>query len=382
VVCTVILKADRNRIVREFFAALADGNSYRPWSNLHALFGLLWGLPIPFFSLTIDLMARSQAFTIATMIECFRLHPIHLLFLFHPPAFLVLFGAMGTVRRRKEEKIQSLMEQIQQRYRDLQAAHKQLQTLDKLKDEFLATVTHELKTPLVSSSGYTEMMLKGLLGPVTAKQRHGLNVSLRNLRRLERQINDLLDFARIEAGGVQLHLTWLDLGELIEEVTNTLQPAFEAAQLVLELPDPMPRVSVRADREAMRSVLVNLAENAIKFSEPGGTVRIRLEGPRNGRLNVEVSDTGVGIPAEALPYVFDRFRQADGGASRRYGGAGLGLAIVKRFVEAHGGDVHVKSRPGEGTTFRLCLPTGQNESEPTDAGEPLVGERLVGPDRG
>ena len=91
-VCTVILKAERNRIVRELFAALADGNSYRPWSNLHALFGLLWGLPIPFFSLTIDLMARGQAYTIATIMECFRLHPIHLLFLFHPPAFLILFG--------------------------------------------------------------------------------------------------------------------------------------------------------------------------------------------------------------------------------------------------------------------------------------------------
>jgi PAS domain S-box-containing protein len=225
---------------------------------------------------------------------------------------------------------------------------------NRLKDEFLATLSHELRTPLNAVLGYSRMLR---LGTVTAqKVQPALEVIERNATALKQIIEDVLDISRIVSGRLRLSVESVDLPAVLRESHATVIPAADAKGVRVELIiDPMtPPISGDPDR--LQQITWNLMSNAIKFTPRGGRVQLRLERV-NSHVEVIVSDTGQGIPPDFLPFVFDRFRQANATFAREHGGLGLGLSIAKQLVELHGGTIEVSSEgPGKGTTFTVKLP--------------------------
>ena len=225
---------------------------------------------------------------------------------------------------------------------------------NRAKDEFLATLSHELRTPLTAISGWAHMLQAGLTDENTS--RVAVDTIMRSARAQGELIDDLLDLSRVIAGTLHLSVATVDLRQLVEEVVVAGRPAAEAKQLSLEVAAPNRVLLVRGDDRRLRQIVWNLVSNAVKFTDRGGRVRVRLQAASDS-ARVEVSDTGRGIDAAFLPYVWDRFRQADSSTSRQYGGLGLGLAVVRHLVELHGGTVHATSDGvGHGSTFCIDLP--------------------------
>ena len=244
----------------------------------------------------------------------------------------------------------------------------QLERANRLKSEFLASVSHELRTPMNAIIGYTKLMLDGLDGDLTDQQVADLQRVAQAADNLLGLINGLLDLAKIEAGKMELNAEEVDIQTVVEEVIELVRPQAEAKALALEMDVPRLLPAAFADRARVRQVLVNLAANAVKFTDHG-SVTITAS-TADGWITLSVSDTGVGIPADAQTYIFDEFRQADSSTTRRYGGTGLGLAISKRLVALHGGRIWVDSTMGVGSTFRFTLPVRMRviSVEPTSAG--------------
>jgi PAS domain S-box-containing protein len=244
---------------------------------------------------------------------------------------------------------------------------KRMQELDQLKSNFVHSVSHELRTPLTSILGFAEFLEDEIGGPLTAQQREYVMEIEAGTRRLERLVDDLLDFARIEAGTFTLKCQPADLGVRVREVVASLQPQARQSRLTLSLEEADGELPLVMDPQRVGQVLINLINNAIKFTLPDGhiTVRVRREpGPRGGKprmLRVEVADTGVGISPDDVPKLFKRFSQLDN--AQRKGGSGLGLSISKVLVEAHGGRIGVESRLGEGSTFWFTLPIAPDVDE-------------------
>ncbi|HEX8551167.1 MAG TPA: PAS domain S-box protein [Abditibacteriaceae bacterium] len=232
-------------------------------------------------------------------------------------------------------------------YRDVQEA-------SRLKDEFLATMSHELRTPMTAILGWANLLNKRSLDDDGTS--HALEAIERNARSQVRLIEDLLDVSRIITGKLRLDVRPVTLSAVVEAAADALRPTAETKGIRLQvLLDPQAG-PVSGDPERLQQVVWNLLSNALKFTPKGGRVQLRLE-RINSHVEITVSDTGQGISAEFLPYVFDRFRQADATNTRTFGGLGLGLAIVRQLVELHGGSVQVAS-PGEGqgATFTVSLP--------------------------
>jgi PAS domain S-box-containing protein len=228
------------------------------------------------------------------------------------------------------------------------------QEASRLKDEFLATLSHELRTPLNAIFGYARMMRAGAIAD--DRQQHAMETIERNATALARIVEDILDVSAIIAGKLRLKIQPVELSSVVTEALATVRPAAEARGVAIEaeLGTGMPRLAGDPDR--LQQIVWNLLSNGVKFTERGGTVRISLE-QVNSNIELTVSDTGIGIMPEFLPYVFDRFRQADAGASRERGGLGLGLAIARHLVELHGGTISVASQgQNHGTSFRVLLP--------------------------
>jgi signal transduction histidine kinase len=201
--------------------------------------------------------------------------------------------------------------------------------------------------------GYAHLLLEGMAGPLSAEQEADVRQIADGGDRLLRLIDDVLDLSRIESGRLELATEPVDVGGVLDAVRVELAPLAAARGLTLEASAP-PGLVVPADPQRLRQVVLNLAGNAVKFTERGG---VWLEASRGSAgVDIVVADTGIGIAPEALPHVFDEFRQADDGASRRYQGSGLGLAIVRRLVRLHGGVIAVVSEPGAGSTFTVTLP--------------------------
>jgi PAS domain S-box-containing protein len=235
------------------------------------------------------------------------------------------------------------------------AARSEAERASRLKDEFVATVSHELRTPLNAILGWTQILKKSDLQP--AQLRHGLEIIERNTRVQTQLISDLLDVSRIITGKLRLEIQSIELGEIVRNAIQTVQPAADAKgiELRLEISQVEPIV---ADPERLQQVVWNLLSNAIKFTPQGGRVDVRIR-TRDGHAEIKVADTGIGIRPEFLPILFERFRQADPSAARRFGGLGLGLAISKQLVELHGGTVTAESEgEGRGATFTINLPVG------------------------
>ena len=252
------------------------------------------------------------------------------------------------------EAVTESYRELQEKNLRLEDSYAKLKELDRLKSNFLATMSHELRTPLTSVIGYSEMMLEGLGGPLTAEQREYLGIIMEKGENLLQLITSILDISKIEAGRVRLVLSEVDASQIMRDAVATLLPVARKKGLRVACePAALPRIM--ADRDKLRQCLVNLCSNAVKFTPAGGTVTVRAE-VAGERLALHVADSGIGIAEEHLGRVFDVFYQVDGSSTREYGGAGLGLSIVRSFVEAHGGEVKVRSTPGTGSTFTLLLP--------------------------
>ena len=231
----------------------------------------------------------------------------------------------------------------------------ELRRLEQVRTEFVANVSHELRTPLTAIHGYLETLLGGALEE-RANARRFLEIVFRHTERLGRLLNDLTDLSNIELGKVSLALEAVRLGEVVESVLAIIGPKADAGRVALatDLPSGLPLV--RADRDRLVQILINLVDNAVKYTPEGGRVTVGASGGAGGLVEIAVSDTGVGIPPGDLPRITERFYRVDRARSRELGGTGLGLAIVKHLVLAHGGELRIESAPGQGTTVRFTLP--------------------------
>ncbi|MBL8058060.1 MAG: PAS domain-containing protein, partial [Anaerolineales bacterium] len=239
--------------------------------------------------------------------------------------------------------------------------------VDRLKSEFVTMVSHELRTPITPIKGYADMLLMGAAGQLAPLQSKFIEVIKNNADRLNLLVNDLLDISRIEAGRVEVRLQTINLNEIISSVLDTLRvrsdESGKAMTLTAEVAADLP--AVRGDYNRVTQVIGNLAENAFNYTPPGGTVTLQARPEAAGReVVVEISDTGVGIPAEAQPRLFDRFFRGEDALVMATSGTGLGLSIAKELMEMQGGRIWLeRSAPGQGSTFAIALPTALVEAE-------------------
>lgn len=246
-------------------------------------------------------------------------------------------------------------------------ARRHAEEADRLKDEFLATLSHELRTPLTSILGWASMIRNGEVegGNII----RAIETIERNARSQARLIDDLLDVSRIITGNLRLELQPLSLGPVVESALDALRPTAHAKGISVRTLFEARGCLVCGDANRLRQVIWNLLSNAVKFTSKGGTINLSLY-CTDATARLVVSDTGDGISAEFLPYVFDRFRQAEGSISRKQGGLGLGLAVVRHLVELHGGTVSAQSDGlGRGSTFQVDLPLAQERRDPSRAEE-------------
>jgi signal transduction histidine kinase len=262
---------------------------------------------------------------------------------------------------------------LQQRNAELERAIAHLREVDQLKSNFLATVSHELRTPLTSIIGFSEMLAKGIAGPLNEEQTEYANTILERGEELLRLITQVLEMSKMEMGTMRLSLEPIELIDVVARAFSAATIPAERARvhLIQELDAGLPPVLIDSDK--VQQVLVNLISNAIKFNRSEGHVLVRAELAPMRRpfeedffgeevadaLRVSVSDTGIGIPDDQLGRIFDAFYQVDSSSTREHGGAGLGLSIVRKLIEAHGGEVWAESMLGVGTTFHFTLPISE-----------------------
>ena len=225
--------------------------------------------------------------------------------------------------------------------------------LNRMRRDFVANVSHELRTPLAAIQGYAETLLDGALDERETALRFSRRI-LEQCRRLGDLLADLLTLSRLEGTAPLRAQEPVDLRETIAEAVELLAGGAASKQVKLEVEPGGPAV-VAGDADGLLRLAANLIDNAVKYNHPGGRVTVRLTAAA-GQVQLEVADTGIGIPAAALPRLFERFYRVDKGRAREEGGTGLGLAIVKHVAQAHGGRVEVESEPGRGSRFRVLLP--------------------------
>jgi signal transduction histidine kinase len=252
-----------------------------------------------------------------------------------------------------------LERKVAERTAELTVANQRLAELDKMKSDFVSNVSHELRTPLTAIKGSTDNMIDGLTGHLNEKQVRYLTRIKSNTDRLARLINELLDLSRIEAGRIDLRPTFLSLVPLTKEAAESLRPMATEKLVSLEVASADTGVTAWADRDKVTQVLMNIIGNAIKFTPPHGRVIVAVERNGGGWVQISVTDTGPGIPAEEANKIFAKFYQVTQGGNQKTKGTGLGLAISKALVEMHGGRLWVKSEVGRGSIFSFTLPSQQ-----------------------
>ena len=284
-------------------------------------------------------------------------------------SFNKMIDALAASQAEIREHQELLEQRIKQRTEELEEVAVRAEAASHAKSEFLANMSHELRTPMNGIIGMLDITLESRLSSDQAEQ---LETAQRCAYSLLSLLNDILDLSKIEAGKMVLERVPFSLRAMVEDCVRGQQP--KAAQsgntLQLEVGPDVP-AQVVGDPLRVRQILANLLSNAVKFTERGSvhvTLDSRAESERDLRLHLTVRDTGAGIPADKLPYIFDKFTQADGSVSRKYGGTGLGLAITKSLVEMHGGDIRVESEVDKGTTFYVTLyaqPADETQAEVT-----------------
>ncbi len=249
-------------------------------------------------------------------------------------------------KQAEEERAQLLVRE--------QSARADAEQANRTKDEFLATLSHELRTPLSAILGWSHLVRTGKLDQL--QMTRAFETIERNARSQSQLIDDLLDVSRIITGKLQIELRPVNLSTVIEIAIDAVRPTFEAKDIQFETVMDAPAYLVPGDANRLQQIFWNLFSNAVKFTPPGGRVRVEVERVKP-QARVSVSDSGIGIKPDFLPYIFDRFRQADGSTTRVHGGLGLGLSIVKHLVQLHQGTVEVESKGADqGATFTVSLP--------------------------
>ncbi|AKT37363.1 sensor histidine kinase [Chondromyces crocatus] len=265
---------------------------------------------------------------------------------------------------------------------ELRAAYERLQELDRLKSSFLATVSHELRTPLTSIMGYSEMLAEGIGGPLNVEQREFVQTIRTKSDQLLGLIMSLLDLSKLESGTLAIRRADVTIHEVLSEAASTIAPTAGKKGVELRVTCEPDLPAILGDGDRLRQVFINLLENAVKFTEPGGRVTLNARGlvedpdelpglilvaPLRSEIEIRVADTGIGIPESQRMKVFDPFYQIDQSSTREHGGTGLGLSIVKRLIEAHRGSIRIEENHPRGAVFVVTLPTAGSGVSPASS---------------
>lgn len=247
-----------------------------------------------------------------------------------------------------------LYKESKESLKKLEQAYEELKTLDKVKDEFISNVSHELKTPLISIKGYGELLYDEKLGVLSEEQKKSLDAIIRNSDRLTRLINSILFITKLQAGKIDFQFSPLEVNEVVNNCIDDFKRMLDTKNIALE--KEINGISrIMADKDRFIEVISNLLDNAIKFTHEGGKILIKAWNEEN-KVHITVKDNGIGIPEDIIPKLFSRFYQVDASPVRKYGGTGLGLYITKNIVEAFNGEIWIESEVGKGTTVHLLLP--------------------------
>jgi len=324
--------------------------------------------------------------TIATYLVASALHPGHTSeaagLSFNNVYFMAITGLICvtashfSTRRRLEEF--RLGQELAVRNQQLGDSYKQLAQLDKLKSEFFANLSHELRTPLTLILSPAEDLLSSL-HDLPERAREGLGLIRHNGLRLLKLITDLLEIVRLEEGRLDLRPERLDLGLFLPATVDSVRHLAESKGLSMQL-EGSGALCIDADPGRMEKVFLNVLTNAIKFTPAGGVITTRWSS-QDGMACVEIRDTGIGIAARDLPFIFDRFRQADGSSTRQFQGMGIGLSLARELVQEHGGRMTADSVPDKGTTIRIELPAQHNSHDPHDPHGPAQSVGPISPPR-
>lgn len=293
-----------------------------------------------------------------------RYHDIHEIEIVTKEAELVPLGVRLSVLKHQGRIVggQIIARDIRERKR-----------LERMKSEFLASVSHELRTPLASIMGFVELLLGEEPGELTPTQREFLEIMLESSHRLLGMVNDILDVSRIEAGDLDLRTQRIRLEEVVARAVRSARHLAESKKIALEVEMGPPLPIIKGDPERLEQVMDNLLNNAVKFTPRGGQITVRVQSRQPYEVQVEVTDTGIGIPSADMAHLFSRFHRGENVAGQAIPGAGLGLHITQAIVTEHGGRIEVESEVGKGSTFRFTLPLKRLFSDQL-RGAKLIGE--------
>jgi two-component system, NtrC family, sensor kinase len=265
------------------------------------------------------------------------------------------FRALGTAFNKMAAQIESSVNSLEQRAKELQIANERAVEASRLKSEFLATMSHELRTPLNAVIGFSGIMIEDMAGEIDAIAKGMVQGIFDSSQHLLGLINDILDIAKIEAGRVELVVAPISTSQLVDEWSTRIGVLASRKNIGLDIQvSPVVPATICGDQERITQIANNLLSNAVKFTDQG-KVTLQIDWI-DAKFVIQVADTGIGIPPHALQYIFDEFRQVDNSSKRQYGGTGLGLAIVRKLCGLMEGDITVKSQQGEGSTFTVTLP--------------------------
>jgi len=259
------------------------------------------------------------------------------------------------LRNALEDANRFLEHRVAERTAELQEALRKLSELSQMKANFVANVSHELRTPLTHVKGYLELLTTESLGSLNAEQKNALQISQRAAGRLESLIDNLILFSLAARGELTLRLAPVNLNKVAGEIFSYSRTKADDRNVALHFIVQPDIPYVKADEEKISWVILQLIDNAIKFTPSGGEVTLSIQPESDTLIMVSVSDTGIGIPASRLNEIFEAFHQLDSSSTRRYSGTGLGLALVREIISAHGSVIEVQSEDGKGTRFRFPL---------------------------
>lgn len=269
--------------------------------------------------------------------------------------------------RQQNEDLEAMNLELEETVASAEAARRDAHEANRAKSLFLATMSHELRTPLNAIAGYAQLLEEGIRGPLTAEQLEDLARIQRSQEHLATLVNDILDFSTLEVGRVQLRRRPTPLDGAVAAARDLFAATIANEGLHGEWRLRAEGAIVEADESRLRQIISNLVSNAVKFTDPGGSIVVTTWADAS-QAHVSVSDSGVGIPADKLEEIFQPFLQLDATLSRRSGGVGLGLAISRDLARAMGGDLQVRSTPGQGSTFELTLPISREHSPVSQSG--------------
>jgi signal transduction histidine kinase len=329
-------------------------------------------LPIYFIEVAVMALLTNLGLTIVTIIASFLLFagmcllilvgvlpllrtPSEIVGALTAPLIITLLATFAMSTLAPGAYIALIVQRLREKEAVLEERERELVLAAREKSHFMVNVTHELRTPLHGVLGLSDLLREGVYGPVTAQQVEaiaGIETSAKGLLEL---VDSLLFLARTEASKVEIRLGLVEPGEVVNRVAAAGRWLRGRKDLSIEVDAPEGLPTLQTDRGKLAQILLNLLANAIKFTPEGGTVSVSAR-TADGGVEIAVADTGIGIPEEELPHIFDDFHQVDGSASRTYGGAGVGLAVVRQLAGVLEGDVRVQTKEGKGSTFTLRLP--------------------------